>query len=179
MSTQFPSVHSVHIYENDNELITRLCAITATSLRLGDSVLIVATPEHREQLVQQLEEAGSDVRSAVRAGRYSMLDAKRLMSSFLHDNWPDGSLFEQNVGGLLHSARSRARSQKQGLTVFGEMVALLWEEGKQEAALELERLWNRLLDDNIFHLHCAYPRGTVGDVAGIHAIQEAHTHILQ
>jgi KaiC/GvpD/RAD55 family RecA-like ATPase len=179
MSTQFPSVHSVHIYKNDNELITRLSAITSTSLRLGDSVLIVATPEHREQLVQQLEDAGTDVTNAGRSGRYSMLDAKEVLSTFLRDDWPDGSLFEQNVGGLLHSARNSARNQKQGLTVFGEMVAILWEEGNKEGALELERLWNRALHDNIFHLHCAYPRGVVGDVAGIHAIQDVHTHLLQ
>jgi KaiC/GvpD/RAD55 family RecA-like ATPase len=179
VSTQFPSVHSVHIYENDDELISRLCAIVSTGLRLGDSVLIVATSEHREQLVRQLEEVGTDVRNAVRAGRYSMLDATEVMSTFLRDEWPDGSLFEQNVGGLLHSARKHARSLKQGLTVFGEMVAILWEQGNKEAALELERLWNRVLHDNIFHLHCAYPRGVVGDVSGLHAIEDVHTHLLQ
>jgi hypothetical protein len=179
MSTQFPAVHSVHIYENDHELITRLCSITSTSLRLGDAVLIVATQPHREQLVQQLEDAGVEVRNAVREGRYTMLDAKETMSTFVHKDWPDSQLFEQNVGGLLCSARARARNQKQGLTVFGEMVAILWEQGNREGALELERLWNCALQDNIFHLHCAYPRETVGDGSGVHAIHEAHTHVLQ
>src|SRR3569832_2195589 len=178
MSTQFPAVHSVHIYEDDNELITRLCAIMSTSLRLGDSVLISATPEHRDQLVQQLEDAGTDVRQAVRESRYTMFDAGEMMSTFMRNDWPDSHLFEQKVGGLLSSARNHARSQKQGLTVFGEMVAVLWQEGNKEAALELERLWNCALHDSGCHLHCAYPREIVGHSIGIHAIHEAHSHVL-
>ena len=179
MSTQFPSVHSVHIYENDNEMVTRLCAITSTSLRLGDSVLIVATPEHRNQLIQQLEDAETDLRTSARDGRYVMLDANETLSTFMRNGWPDSQLFDQHVGGVLSSARNHARSRKQGLTVFGEMVAIVWEEGNKEAALELEGLWNRSLHDNIFHLHCAYPRAAVIDASGIQAIQDVHTHVLQ
>jgi signal transduction histidine kinase len=43
------------------------------------------------------------------------------------------------------------------LTVFGEMVALLWSVGKTDAAIQLEQLWNGLARRHEFDLACAYP----------------------
>jgi PAS domain S-box-containing protein len=37
------------------------------------------------------------------------------------------------------------------------MVAVLWAEGKFDAAHALEQLWNRLAESHSFFLHCAYP----------------------
>ena len=37
------------------------------------------------------------------------------------------------------------------------MVALLWAEGRCEAALRLEQLWNELAKTHSFYLRCAYP----------------------
>jgi hypothetical protein len=68
-----------------------------------------------------------------------------------------------------------------GLTVFGEMVALLWAEGKKEAALEVEALWNDALNDRAFHLHCAYPRSGFINPAhddGLAAVK-FHSHAVQ
>ena len=156
METRTPAVHSVHIYENDNSLTTRLCAMVATSLRLGDSALIIATSDHRERLVSALQDVGIDVRACARDGRYTMLDAQQLLSAFMRDGMPDPDLFRQSVGSVLLDARRRARAH--GLIAFGEMVGLLWQEGNKTAALKLEELWNSAMHDMTFHLHCAYPR---------------------
>jgi len=40
---------------------------------------------------------------------------------------------------------------------FGEMVSLLWAEGKSDAAIHLEQLWNELAKLRSFSLRCAYP----------------------
>ena len=179
MSTQAPAVHSVHIYESDSELITRLCAVVATSLRIGDAVLIVAAPDHRRQLVKELEDTGIDVRKCVREGRYTMLDARETLSTFMRNGMPDARLFAHNVGSSLSAARQRARSRHRGLTVFGEMVAVLWQDGKKNAALKLEDLWNGALHDSAFHLHCAYPRYLFADSNDLAAVHSTHTHIIE
>jgi anti-sigma regulatory factor (Ser/Thr protein kinase) len=41
--------------------------------------------------------------------------------------------------------------------VFGEMVALLWDEGNVGGAIQLESLWNDLGRDHDFALYCGYP----------------------
>ena len=179
MSSQLPLVHSVHVYEEETDLITRLCAIVSTSLRLGDAVLIVATPDHRQQLVSELEKAGIDVQAFARDGRYTMLDAAETLSTFMLKGSPDATRFSASVGTVLKDARARAKSKNRGLTVFGEMVAVLWDGGQKEAALALESIWNSALADSTFHLHCAYPRTVFSDPTELRSVCEVHSHVLK
>ena len=179
MGTRSPAVHSVHIYENDHALITRLCAIFATSLQLGDSALIIATADHRERLMTALKEVGVDIRACAREGRYTMLDAEQLLSTFMRDGMPDAKLFRQSIGSVLLDARRRADSRSHGLIACGEMVALLWQQGNKIAALELEELWNMAMRDVTFHLHCAYPHGAFQAAGDIDSVHNLHTHVVQ
>lgn len=107
-----------------------------------------------------------------------MLDAEQTLATFMREGTPDNKLFMSSVGDMLGNAHNSALANGKRLTVFGEMVAVLWEEGKKDAALQLEALWNDALNDRAFHLHCAYPQAilTDGDFA---AISVAHTHIVQ
>lgn len=171
-------VHSVHIYDRDSELVTRLCAITSTSLRMGDAVLIVATAAHRDELVRNLKDTGVNVRECVRDGRYVMLDAREALSTFMRRGMPDRQRFFAGMGSTVEAVRRRALKGKQGLTVFGEMVALLWNSGKKEAALQLEILWNEAIHERGFHLHCAYPRNLFATNDELYEVHAAHTHVV-
>ena len=179
MSTNVPAVHSVHVYNESSDLIARLCGIVSSSLKIGDAVLIVATGEHRDQLVKALLEAGVDVRAYARERRYTMIDANEMLATFMLHGMPDRDLFMASVGNLLVKIRQAARSQGQGITVFGEMVAVLWDQGSKEAALELEGLWNDVLNDRAFHLHCAYPRLGFINQADEAAVCNVHSHVVQ
>jgi len=179
MSSQPPPVHTVHVYEQEVDLITRLSAIVSTSLRLGDAVLIVATQDHRHRLVSELEKAGIDVGASVRDGRYIMLDAAETLSTFMLNGSPDAARFSASVGKVLEDARARAKSKDQGLTVFGEMVAVLWDGGQKEAALALEGIWNSALADSTFNLHCAYPCTVFSDPTELRSVCEVHSHVLR
>ena len=178
MSALAPAVHSVHFYESHSVLIDRLCGIVSSGLRVGNSILIVATSEHRVQLVSDLREMGVDVREAARDGRFMMFDARGTLDTFMVNGLPDRDLFYQNVGHLLLEAKKKAVSKDQGLTVYGEMVAVLWDEGNKEGALALERLWNEALNERAFHLHCAYPRWIFNEDAEMSAICDTHSHVL-
>ena len=178
MASEAPRVHSVHIYDEDSALITRLCGIVASSLRVGNAVVIVATTPHRDDLVKDLTAVGIDVRSHARDGRFTMLDARELLSTFMVNTLPDRERFLTSIGTLLEDARRKACSPGRGLTVFGEMVSVLWDEGNKSGAMQLEYLWNDALQERAFHLHCAYPRA--GFASGEQAsICSAHSHVLQ
>jgi hypothetical protein len=81
---------------------------------------------------------------------------------------------------MLSLSRQSAWNADRGLTVFGEMVALLWEDGNHEAALQLEDLWNDLLNDQAFDLHCAYPRHILenADLVMLRSICDGHSHVI-
>jgi hypothetical protein len=180
MSTQFPGVHSVEIYDRDADLIKSVSAMVATSLSFGDSALIVATPGHRDQLARELTASGIDLDRCVQEGRYTALDAEQVMNLVMLDGYPDRNLFDTNFLSVVSSVRDRAKNHNHGLTIYGECVALLWDAGRKQAALELERFWQDVFrEDPSFHLHCAYPRAVFADTSEIESVRHTHSHVLQ
>ena len=174
-----PTVHSVHFYESHDALIGRLSGIVHSGLLIGNSVLLVCTAEHREQLLQSMERLEVNVRDPARQGRFSIYDASQMLAMFMVDGQPDAGLFVASVGRVLAEGKKAARSKDGGLTVFGEMVAVLWEDGNKDGAMALERLWNRVMEDRAFHLHCAYPNWLFDDgEAELQDICRVHTHVL-
>lgn len=173
------SVHSVQFYDSHEALIDRLCGVVSSGLLVGDSVLIVATEQHREQLITALYKFKVDALEYAQENRLVICDAGELLSEFMVDSLPDPDLFLASVGKLLNESKTSACSEDAGVVVFGEMVAVLWDEGNRVGALALEHLWNGLLKQQAFHLHCAYPRALFsGDEAGIFNICENHTEVV-
>jgi len=174
-----PVVHSVHFYETHDALIDRLSGIVYSGLLIGNSVLLVCSEQHREQLMQSLERLEVNVRDHARQGRFCIYDASEMLAMFMVDGQPDDHLFRASVGKALADAKKAARSKDSGLTVFGEMVAVLWEDGNKDGALALEKLWNRLMQDRAFHLHCAYPNWLFDEnEADLQDICRVHTHVM-
>lgn len=173
-------VHSVHFYETHDALIDRLCGVVCSGLLIGNSVLIVCTQEHRVQLIKALERLEVDVRDYARRGRFSIFEAGEMLAMFMVDGLPDPKLFMKSVGKLLTDAKKASRSRDKALTVFGEMVAVLWEQNNRAGALALENLWNNVMQESVFHLHCAYPGWLFNgrDEAALQDICAAHSHIL-
>jgi signal transduction histidine kinase len=160
--------HVVQFYSEDRSLIETLGRFIGSALEAGDAAIVVATKAHRDGLTQQLESRGLDVASAIEEGRYVPLDAAETMAEIMVDRWPDESRFANHIGGVLARARSAAEKVKHSRTsliieprvvVFGEMVALLWADGKHPSAIRLEQLWNDLGKTHSFSLRCAYPMG--------------------
>lgn len=173
-------IHSVHFYDTHNSMVERWCGVICSGLLIGNTVLIICTDEHRQQLMKALAKLEIDVRSYARRGRFSMFDATEMLGMFMVNDSPDPSLFVNSIGRVLAEAKKTTGSKDQGVTVFGEMVAVLWEQGNKAAALSLERLWNDAMQERAFHLHCAYPAGLFGkDEAELQEICAAHSHILR
>ncbi len=173
------SVHSVQFYDSSESLIDRLCGIVSSGLLVGNSVLIVATEEHREQLIAALYKLDVNVCDYAGENRIAMFDADELLTSFMLEGEPDPDLFVASVGSILTEIRYTPDGEEDGLVIFGEMVAVLWKEGNHSGALALECLWNDLLSERKLHLHCAYPRALFGkNDAGIFNICQSHSHVV-
>ncbi|HLJ56389.1 MAG TPA: MEDS domain-containing protein [Chthonomonadaceae bacterium] len=134
--------HIVQFYETDASLIRSLAGFVAGGLDAGDRCLVIATSAHREALEAQLEQHGIDVGAARDLGEYPALDAAETLAEFMRDGAPDPDLFYATVGRLLESAPT----DKRRIRAFGEMVGLLWSDGRRAEAIRLEELWNQLAD---------------------------------
>jgi signal transduction histidine kinase len=159
--------HGVQFYSQDKFLLEELSEYIGNALRGGDAAIVVATEAHRNGLLQWLTAQGLDVAALVERGRLVVIDVAQLLTAFMSDGWPDEDRFNEVVGGVIAKALACAGSEQPRVAIFGEMVALLWADGKSDAAIRLEQLWNRLARTKAFSLFCAYP------IAGFHREEDA------
>jgi PAS domain S-box-containing protein len=173
--------HGVQFYGDDAYLLDGLTRFIGGALGAGDSSIVIATSAHREGLSKRLLACGIDTAVAARQGRFIALDASETLGKFMVEGWPDGERFHQVVGSVVAQCRLSGRTNQSKLAAFGEMVALLWAEGKAEAAIRLEQLWNELARVHSFHLHCAYPISYFHDeshAALIEKVCAEHSHVI-
>jgi signal transduction histidine kinase len=152
--------HDVQFYCNDEFLLDSLLPFISNTLQTGGAAVVVATKSHRDGLAHRLESGGIGLVEAVQQRRYVALDAAETLASFMVNGLPDAKLFAEVIGGVITQASAASRSENFRLAVFGEMVALLWQQGNSRAVIELERLWNELGRTHSFSLRCGYPLGS-------------------
>src|SRR5436190_4956973 len=146
-----PREHLVHVYHQDETLITSITSFVTDGLSGGESVIVVATPEHRAVLERELRAAGLDPGEAAAQRRFFSLDAARTLDRLMVNHRPDPMRFFATIGSLMAEACAAGTAVR----AFGEMVALMWAQGNLIGALELEDLWNELCATCVFRLVCA------------------------
>lgn len=169
--------HFVQFYETDTFLLDSLTGFIGTGLERGDAGIVVATKAHREALDERLEAQGLDLAAARASGQYVSLDAEETLSKFMVNGSPDQALFIELVGDIIN----RSAHGRSAVRVFGEMVALLWAEGKQSEAIILEEFWNELGKTHSFSLLCGYPMHGFSREASaepLHHVCTAHSRVI-
>lgn len=155
------SSHSAHFYSSDSLLINEIGRRMAVALLEGGAAIALATPPHRRQLEREMELRGLDVAGLERQGRWIARDAAEILAAFMRESWPDELRFEKTLGALVDAAVGAVAREKDSphphIAAYGEMVAVLWEQGNTCAAVRVEELWNQLAETRPFHLSCGLP----------------------
>jgi hypothetical protein len=150
--------HAVQVFASEGALLAEAVPFLRSGLDRGEPAVVIATPAHIAAFEARLEDAGVETSDARQRGTLVMLDAQHTLSRFMVDGRPDADNFDAVVGELIRGLGANGRQP----VAYGEMVALLWEAGDVVAALELEVLWNELLDREAFSLLCGYPTEVIG-----------------
>ncbi len=148
--------HHVQFYSDDDSLIDTVENLLRGALEKGDGAVFVATRNHLNALAGRFQARDHGLSLATEQGRYLPLDVTELLSAAM----PGGKLDEACICDLLESTIQRATAALEGenqVTVFGEIAAQLWSEGKCEEVLRWERLWNHLSQQTAISAHCVYP----------------------
>jgi hypothetical protein len=171
-----PCEHVAQFYDSDNALLESLTRFVGAGLSAGESVIVIATPEHLRELASGLAQMAVDLQAASAEDRYITLDAEIALASFMVQNWPDDQRFSHFVEHLIR----RAAMNNRRVRVFGEMVALLWARGQAAATVRLEHLWQQFCKTHSFPLFCAYPKAgfTKDPTDSFAEICAAHTQVL-
>jgi DcmR-like sensory protein len=135
--------HEVQFYSDEALLLDTFARFIAVALKSGRAAIVVITESRSDGLVSRLKVQGIDV-DATQQGTYIQLDVNKTFSTFMVNDMPDATRFFPVVGGLIEAAAKAARQQHHGVVVCGEGTSVLWAEGKADAAIRVEQLWDEV-----------------------------------
>lgn len=174
--------HGVQFYHDDGQLLSVLTRYVGTAVVNGDTAVVIATKAHLSALERRLTLRGLHVGIPRATGRYVSLDAQAMLSKFMRGGIIDEARARLVAGAVLERAAAvpAADGGVARLYAFGEMVAILFAEGKPEEAVRLEEVWNALAREHAFTLCCAYPMNGFSPrhAAAFMRICAQHSHVF-
>lgn len=149
----------VQFYDEKDSLANTLHDFVGTGLQAGHTCIFIATKEHIAALENRLADVINHP-ATDSIGRYIALDVHDTIDRTSIKGEPDWKRFMDVIGSLL------GETVKQGhlVRVYGEMVHILSQQGKPEAARQVERYWNDIATIYPFFLYNAYPAYQNADV---------------
>lgn len=159
-----PGSHLVHFYGSTEGLATSLCSFFAEPLLRGETVMIVASPDHQKAIADALQAAGVELAADARAGRYLALDLDETLASMMTDGAPNPERFRSGPRAMVLDARRRTGA----VHIYGEMIGTLLSRGDVVSAMRMEQLWHEFVAEHPLRLLCGYPRDLLdGDLAAV------------
>lgn len=169
-----PQKHIVQFYEDEQSFLDILTGYVGVGINAGESVIIIATNEHLDEIKQRLLAHGIHVNSLLHQHQYIPIIAEDLMSKFMINGMPDPALFNKEIESILEKVRDI-----NSIRAFGEMVGLLMRKSNVQATIALERLWNKVCQKYRLSLFCAYPTAVLkGNEQVFHDICDCHAKVI-
>ena len=168
--------HGVQFYNDPDNLCRIVGDFMGEGLEQGGLAVVIATPDHTARIESCLRRRGTAVEALKSQGQLVTLDASDTLQLFMSDSMPNPGAFRRTLRQILTDVR-RGREHCT-IRAYGEMVDLLWKEGREAAAIRLETLWNQLGSTHDFALLCGYSMGNFYKGAAPDEIKGQHSHVV-
>jgi DNA-binding NarL/FixJ family response regulator len=148
--------HQVEFYPDDAAFVAGFAHFIEAALKAGSSVIVVATPSHRESVIQRLQGRGVDIVAAIERGCCVSLDVEEILSTFMKNDLPDPIRFFKVADDLIATAARAKAGMPARISLCGECAPMLWAQGKTDAAVQVERLCNQLTKRYEIDILCGF-----------------------
>src|SRR5687768_15742518 len=119
--------HFAQLHRDAHGLTDAVNLFLETGLRRGNSVVVIAVPNHMDRFLARMRESELDPGLYLKAGQLEIHDAEECLSRFMRHGMPDWEAFRRTIGGVMERVRVFGRGTTRA---YGEMVNVLWQEGK-------------------------------------------------
>ena len=85
------------------------------------------------------------------------MDAAEMLSAIMVNGVPAPARFSEGLSSLLDSVAKAVNTAHPRVAIFGECVGLLYAAGNLNAAINLEKIGNELIQTHNIDILCAYP----------------------
>jgi hypothetical protein len=167
--------HIVEFYVDSTKLAKQVADFAEIGLRGQEGVVLIATREHLDLILNTLTERHFSVKTLEKSGQLKYLQAQSALDEFIMD----GNLYWKRFESTIGTSISLLANKYGKVRAYGEMVNILWQKGLRDRAIELEGFWNRLAALYPFCLFCAYSLNGVNapcDPVSVTSICRAHSH---
>ncbi len=147
--------HEVEFYSDDEAFVVGFTRFIEATLESGSAVIVIATESHRKSLLQRLREHGVDIVAAVEQGRYVPVDVAETLATFMVNDQPDPARLLKAASNLIATAKASIGDRFR-VAACGECAPALWEQGKTDAAVEVEHLWDEIAKSHDVDILCGY-----------------------
>ena len=151
-----PRNHEVQFYFDDESFLVGFTRFIEAALKAGSAVIVVATESHRNSLFQRLQARGLNIGTAIEQGSYIPLDVADTLSTFMVNDLPDPLRFVKVAGDLVAAAAKAAKGERPRVAACGECAPILWAQGKADAAIQVEHLWDEIAKTYDVDILCGY-----------------------
>ncbi|PTQ78012.1 MEDS domain-containing protein [Nitrosomonas ureae] len=169
--------HLVQVCENLSSQAEILTEYIREGLSNGEGIVIIARPELRKALADKMNSLGLDLDDLKAQSRIKILDANFLLSLFNFDDAIDKYSFIKYV--ITPVVEVKLKFGK--VRTFGEMVDILWKNGHQNLAVELEGMWHDSCHENDFMHFCTYLLDSLEPAEytdSLERICNSHNHLI-
>ena len=149
-------VHQVAFQRDDASIVDDFTRFIEFALKMENPVIVIATESHRTNLRQRLQARGRDIATAIQEGTYISLDADDMLSEVMVNDWPDSTRLLKVTSDLIMEAAKAAKGKHFRVAACGECASSLIAQGKPEAAIELEHLWDKIARSHYVDILCEY-----------------------
>jgi hypothetical protein len=144
---------SLQFYDAVAPLINELGRAMCIALDQRHAVLCAVADSTRFVLEEQLTKRGIDVADVRARGQYVYLDGVDVLADITHRGRPDPVRFLEVVGSQVKNLVE----EYPGVWMYGELAAIMWGQGLERGAIELDALWASLAESEPVVLCVAFP----------------------
>jgi DNA-binding NarL/FixJ family response regulator len=148
--------HEVDFYVDDIAFVNGFGRVIEAALRVGTAVIVIATDSHHNQILTRFRKNAVDVDAAIEKGSYLFVGAADVLEAVMTHEMPDATRCRTLVGDLVTRAAKAATVKGSRVAICGECAPALLAEGKADAAIRLEHLWDEITREHEADTLCGY-----------------------
>jgi len=153
---QGPNRHEILLCSGDQVLLGEITRFTAAALNAGNAVIALLTKAHQDVLLRRLHAQGVGIVAAIQQNTYIPLDVNEVLSMLTIDDRPDADRISMAVDDIVKGAATGPSGERRRVVVCGEGAPTLLAQGKVEAAIQLEHLWDEVVKIHGVDTLCPY-----------------------
>jgi DNA-binding NarL/FixJ family response regulator len=167
--------HEVEFYADDAAFVAGFARRVEAMLHAGNAVILIATDSHRSGILGRLQANGVDIGTLLEQERFIQVDSHYAVSRIMFNDAPDSARCAALADDLVTRARRTATGQERRVTFCGECAPILLGEGKEEAAIQVEHIWDAVTKTHRADILCGYLRSAVPNEVVLEKICAEHS----